>query len=282
MFSVCSINGAEGPPVLGKTETLQALKQQVAALETRPVLAHRDSAVHSGLLAAPRGNVHEVFADTLANTGAALGFALGQARGLLAPSRPGLLILELKSDTQEIGLPYGLGLRSFGLEAEAIVLIRTDTITELLWAMEEAIACRAVAVVVADIAYAHKALDFTASRRLVLRAAESGASVFFVRYAREREASAAKFRWKVEPSLSRPPPFDNRAPGPPRWRVTLEKGSLGKRRTAPDGDVFLVDWSENGFVLADDNSRDLASASRVAALSHAAPAALGHRLSQAG
>jgi protein ImuA len=137
-------------------------------------------------------------------------------------------------------------------------------------------------VVIADIAYAHKALDFTASRRLVLRAAASGASVFFMRYAREREASAAKFRWKVEPSPSRSPRFDKRAPGPPRWRVTLEKGSLGKRRTAPDGEVFLVDWSENGFVLADDNSRDLAGASRVTALSHAAPAALGDRLSQAG
>ena len=43
------------------------------------------------------------------------------------------------------------GSTSFGLDPDAVVLIRTDTIVELLWAMEEAIACRAVAAVVADI-----------------------------------------------------------------------------------------------------------------------------------
>ena len=268
----------------GRIQTLEALKQQVAALENHPVLteAERISA-SAGPLATPRGAVQEVFADSLVNAGAALGFALGQARGLLEPARPGLLIAQLKSDLQETGLPYGLGLKQFGLDAEAIVLIRTDTIVELLWAMEEAIACRAVAVVVADIATPHKALDFTASRRLALRTAASGASVFLVRYGRDREASAAKFRWKVEPAQSRAPRFDSRAPGPPRWRVVLEKGSLGKRRRgAADGQAFVVDWTANGFVLADEYSRDSAGAESVAALPRAASAALGHRLSETG
>jgi protein ImuA len=117
-----------------------------------------------------------------------------------------------------------------------------------------------------------------------LRTAASGASVFLVRYARDREASAAKFRWKIIPELSRSPPFDERAPGPPRWRVVLEKGSLGKRRkAAPDGEEYLVDWSENGFVLADIESRNgVAAVPRRPALSHAASAALGDRLSEAG
>jgi len=272
--------------MMGKAQTLETLKQQVAALETQPLLEDTESyAAPAGLLATPRGCVHEVFADSLANAGSALGFALAQARRMLEPGRPGLIVLQLKSDAQEIGLPYGLGLKSFGLDTAAIVLIRTDTIVELLWALEEAIACRAVGAVVADIAYPHKELDFTASRRLALRSAASGGSVFLVRYGRHREAGAAKYRWRVAPSLSASPPFDDRAPGPPRWRITLEKGSLDvRRRTAAAGEEYLVDWTENGLVLADDtNSRDRAVVlPAYPALSDADPAALGDRLSEAG
>jgi protein ImuA len=271
--------------VLGRTQTLEALRQQVAALETHPLLADAGGPpAPGGLLATPRGALHEVFADTIADAGAALGFALAQARRMLEPARPGLLVLELKSDAQEIGLPYGLGLHGFGLDTEAIVLIRTDTITELLWAIEEAVACRAVGAIVADIASPHKALDFTASRRLALRCAASAGAVFLVRYARDREASAARFRWRVAPALSAAPPFDDRAPGPPRWRVVLEKGRLDQtRRAAPDGEDYLVDWSENEFVLADIAERSRAAAGpRRPALPHAAPAPLGDRLSEAG
>ena len=274
----------------GKAQTLDALKQRVAELEANPVLKDVGStAMPPGLLATPRGAVHEVFADSLIDAGAALGFALAQARRFLAAGRPGLLVLQLKADAQEIGLPYGLGLKSFGLDSEALVLIRTDTIVELLWAIEEAVACRAVGAVVADIAYPHKALDFTASRRLALRCAASAGTVFLVRYARDREASAARYRWRIAPSLSASPPFDEQAPGPPRWRVMLEKGSLDlRRRTAANGEEYLVDWTENGLVLANDqlgkndNRRDRAGASGVAPLPRAHPAALGNGLSQAG
>jgi protein ImuA len=265
-----------------KAKTIAELREKVAAYETKPVLAdHETETAAPSLLATPRGYVHEIFADTLVNTGAAFGFALAQSRTMLSAERPGLLILGLKSETQELGLPYALGFRTFGLEATAFVMIRTDTITELLWAMEEAIACRAVGAVVADVAYPHKALDFTASRRLALRTAASGASVFLVRYARDREATAARYRWRVEPQLSRSPSFDDRAPGPPRWRLTLEKGNLG-RRAGPLGEQYLVDWTENGLVLADIGSRDFARPPAVAPVSHPAPAALGDRLPQTG
>lgn len=270
--------------MLGKAQTLEALKQQVAALETGPLIRDADTRpAAEGLLATPRGVLHEVFADSLADAGAALGFALAQARRMLAPERPGLLILGLKSDAQELGLPYGLGLGSFGLDTEAIVLIRTETIAELLWAIEEAVACRAVGAIVADIAYPHKALDFTASRRLALRCTASGGTVFVVRYARGREASAARYRWHIAPRLSRSPPYDDRAPGPPRWQVTLEKGSLSQsRRGSPHSDAYLVDWTEDGFVPADGGSRSDPGVSRPAALPHRAPAALGDRLPETG
>jgi protein ImuA len=267
-----------------RRQTLDALKLKMAALEANPVLTDgADTAVGGGLLATPGGVVHEIFAGTVVDAGAALGFALGQARGRLGAARPALVFAQLRADAGEIGLPYGLGLSDFGIAAEAMVLVRAESIGELLWAVEEAIACRAVGAVVADIAFAHKALDFTASRRLSLRAAASGAAVLMVRYGREREASAAKFRWQVAPMQSRPPLFDRRAPGGPRWRVKLEKGQLGRsRRAGPEGEDFIVDWTADGFVLADIDGRNDARAAAVAALPAAAPAALGHRLSQAG
>ena len=266
-----------------KASTLAALKERIASFETRPALRDAEAEQSSpGPLATPRGYVHEIFADTVMNTGAAFGFALAQAKTMLSPERPGLLIFQLKSDEQELGLPYGLGFRSFGLDATAFVLIRTDTIVELLWGLEEAIACRAVGAIVADIATPHKALDFTSSRRLSMRTAASGGAVFLVRYGRNREATAARYRWRVEPRISAPLAFDDRAPGPPRWLLTLEKGSLSGRKAGPQGQHYLVDLTENGLVQADIASTDRPGAPAVEALPHAAPAALGHRLPQTG
>lgn len=264
-----------------RAKQIEELKQRIATLESRPLL-HSEESGTEGLLATPAGVVHEVFADTLVETGAALGFALAQARRHLQPCRPGLLILQLKADAQELGFPYAPGLRGFGLEAEAVVLIRTDTVAELLWAAEEAIACRAVGAVVADLAHTHKTLDFTASRRLALRTAAAQSTMFLVRYARGREASAARFRWRIAAQPSRPPPFDQQAPGRPRWEVTLEKGSLGRGRGRAEGKTFLVDWTDNGIVPANTGSRERPRHAGGTALSAAAPAALGHRLSETG
>jgi len=269
---------------LSKQQALQNLRASIEMIEKRPPLEEASpfNADSGSFLAAPSGVLHEIFADEPRDAAAPLGFALAQSRQLLSKERPAIIVLQLSTDAQELGVPYGLGLVSFGLDPDAIVLARMDDPTDLLWAMEEAIACRAVAAVIADIAAPIKALDFTASRRFSLRAAASGCSAFLIRYARDREASAARFRWRLSPMLSQPPPFDGRAPGHPRWQVTLEKGSFGGRRlnTAPEGEIFLVDWTERGFerVTGDDRSR---SARRSTPISGPLPAALGDRLSEA-
>lgn len=266
-------------------QNIESLRAQIAALEKRPPLGEGAAALRlgggkpGGLLATPSGLVHEVFADETRDGGAALGFALGLARGLLTPERPAILIMQLGHETQETGVPYGAGLRQFGLDPEAIVLARADTITELLWAIEEALACRAVAAVVADVASHHKTLDFTASRRLSLRAQAAGGSVFLVRYGLEREASAARLRWHVVAAPSAPAPFDARAPDRPRFAVTLEKGRL---RGLPAEARLILEWTEHGFALVDDGTSDGLAAGGSAPLSGAEPAALGDRLSQAG
>lgn len=233
---------------------LEALRLRIAAIETRPVLAGTalsQAGTAQGVLPLPAGVLTEVFADEQRDSGAALGFSLGLARGLLSGRRSALIVLQLADEAQEMGVAYGSGLSHFGLDPERVVLARPKTIIELLWAMEEAIACRSVAAVIADIGSRHKALDFTASRRLSLRSASAGASVFLVRYLREREASAAKYRWRVTPAPSGAVPFDARAPGPPRWQARLEKGRLRpEQAAAADGENYLLDWTDDGFVLA--------------------------------
>jgi protein ImuA len=277
---------------------LDALRLKIAALEKRPLLAEGaallaerlgrvandrgENADPLELLAAPSGLLHEVFADEPRQSGAALGFTFGLARQLLTSERQAVLYLQLMGEGQELGLPYGAGLTQFGIDPAQLVIGRIDSMTELLWAMEEAIACRAVAGVIADLASHPKALDFTVSRRLSLRASAAGTSAFLVRYGRGREASAAKLRWRISPAMSGELPFDPRAPGIPRFQIEIEKGRLGDKTQRAEGRTMLVDWTENGFVSVEPKRRTGTAVQRAAAPSRPVAAPLGHRLSQAG
>lgn len=268
----------------GMAAEIARLRARIADIERRPIVsgAADSSADRSaGMIAAPRGAVHEVFSDDLRNAGTALGFTLMQARALLDAGRPALILVQLAHEADETGLIYGPGFDLFGIDADAVTLVRAGSVTELLWAVEEAVACTAVAAVVADIASSHKALDFTVSRRLALRAEASGTSAFLVRYGHEREASAARYRWRVMPAASGPPPFDARAPGLPRFSVTLEKGRLAD---FPEGAALTLDWTkEHGFALVDPGrgaDADAAPRPRPSS-SRPQPAALGDGLSQA-
>jgi protein ImuA len=263
---------------LSKHQALASLRARIETIEKRPLLAERAAIPASpGFFAMPGGMVHEIFADQIRDNGAALGFALGQALGLLSVERPALLVLQLTRDGLDIGVPYGAGLKSFGIEPDNVVIGRMEDPADLLWAMEEAIVCRAVAAVIADIATPMKALDFTASRRLNLRSVAAGSSTFIVRYGRGREASAAHFRWRVLPASSAPSPFDARAPSGARWHVQLEKGRLGSRR---DAVKWILDWTGNGFATVEPQG-DATRPAGDTALPGAHPAALGDRLSQA-
>lgn len=275
---------------------LDVLRRKIAALEKRPALAEgaavaaqrpgRPVAANDTrprveqLLTIPPGVLHEVFVDEQRNGTAGLGFALGLARGLIGSGRQAILYLQLVEQTQEIGVPYALGLQGFGIDPDKLILARANSLTELLWAMEEAVACRAVAGVIADIHGHPKALDFTASRRLSLRSSAGGSSVFLIRYGREREASAAKLRWRVEPVLSAGQAFDPQAPGSPRYVVEIEKRRLAGKTTRAETMRLTLDWTENGFVSDEDGSRT--GQNFAAPAPRPVAATLGDRYAQAG
>ena len=265
---------------LAREERLAALRTSIADIEKRPVLAEARVLPQyvngGGFPVLAGGMVQEVFTNERRNGGAALGFALAQARGLLSGRRQAVVYLQMASEAQEMGLPYGPGLASFGFDPDRMVLIRPANIVELLWAAEEAIACQAVAAVVADVAGQPKTLDFTASRRLSLRADASGTTIFLLRYGAWREASAAQLRWNLLPGLSAETPFDARAPGQTRWRARLEKGVVADRQNQE----WLLEWGENGFQIIDETRANANQSPGRTALPDAVPADLAHRLPQ--
>jgi protein ImuA len=276
---------------------LETLRLKIAALEKRPMLAEGAALVaqrlgapsaandtrleFAELLAAPAGVLHEIFADEQQQGSVALGFALGLVRSLIGGERRAIVYLQLADETQELGLPYAIGLKQFGIDPDMLIIGRVGNVTELLWAMEEAISCRAVAGAIADIAGHPKALDFTVSRRLSLRTSAAGTSAFLLRYGREREASACKLRWRVSPAPSGEQAFDSLAPGLLRFRVEIEKKRLGSKLQRAENKRLVLDWTENGFVSAG-SARSGAHSHKTAAVSRPQPAALGDRLSQAG
>lgn len=265
-----------------KKQTIIDLRQRISALERHPVLAENNAPGKTAsqiILRTPKGVLHEVWTDETRNAGATLGFSLGQARGLLTPSRQAVLWLQLAHDSQEIGLPYGAGLAGFGFDPRRLVIGRVQKIKDLLWAAEEAIACRSVAAIVADIGHPSKILDFTATRRLALRAQSGGTSLFLLRYGHQREVSAAAYRWRVHPTLSTPMPFDTRAPGGVRWHVQLEKGH-GLKGSHKENNDWILNWTKNGFELDENRQGGVQHRTATTALSGAQPAPLGHRLSE--
>ena len=103
----------------------------------------------------------------------------------------------------ESGAPYGPGLDQFNLAPERLLTVAAAHRRDLLWAMEEALRCRAIGAVIGELR--HGELDTVAVRRLSLAAAESGALALLLRAAPANDASTAATRWIVgaAPSAAR-------------------------------------------------------------------------------
>ncbi len=179
-----------------------------------------------------RGALHEIAAVSEAHLAAATGFALGLA-ALSFPVIPGrreaanpesitpaaeygfrvrafgasrndeevagggksLLWLAEDMTLAESGAPYGPGLDAFGLLPEHLLTVAAARPRDLLWAMEEALRCRAVHAVIGELRRGE--IDRVAIRRLSLAAAESGALALLLRGAPINDASTAATRWIV-------------------------------------------------------------------------------------
>ncbi|WEF23649.1 hypothetical protein [Paracoccus sp. S3-43] len=146
--------------------------------------------------------------------GAAAGFALA------ALPEGALFWAQDRLSGREAGAPFlpGIGRR----------LLRADLSrpADVLAAMEDALSCPSLAAVVGEIWGDPAALDFTATRRLAMRAEAAGRPCWLLRRAASADASAARMRWRVAACPSVPSADDPAAPGDPCWRVGLFRSRL--------------------------------------------------------
>jgi protein ImuA len=218
-------------------------------------IAAIDAALAGGLT---RGALHEIAAAGEAHAAAAAGFALGLSssscpalcqastssdrvtkQGVDGRDKPGhdgrgncLVWIAEDMALAESGAPYGPGLDAFGLAPERLLTVAAAHQRDLLWAMEEALRCRAVAVVIGELRQG--AIDPVAVRRLSLAAAQNGALALLLRAAPPHDASTAATRW-----IAGAAPHD-------RFAVRLTRNRRG-----PLG-AWMLQWSDDDerFMLA--------------------------------
>src|SRR5215813_13034085 len=260
---------------------IDRLRRQLCALEAATGLAGDcgaplalghpviDGALGGGLSA---GALHEVAAAREAETAAASGFVLALAarmtswrgastaignscdararndeRAVSVTSGRHVLWVAEDLSLAENGAPYGPGLDGIGIAPERLITVAAARERDVLWAMEEALRCRAVGMVIGEIR-PHN-IDQVATRRLALSAAAGNALGLILRTAPDDGPSAAATRWIVgaaPSSHSGEGDEERHGVGPPRLLARLvrnRRGHLG---------AWIVEWNsvEQRFELA--------------------------------
>ncbi|WP_199699588.1 ImuA family protein [Notoacmeibacter ruber] len=155
-----------------------------------------------------RPRLAEAFSSRSAD-GANTGFVLAH---LSRTTRPFLWITD-RLTLCEIGEPYAV--------SRPFIRARLSRPADVLIAAEEGLRCGALSAVVAEIWGNPKVLDFTASKRLAMRAETSGTPCWLIRHGAKADLSAARDRWRLHSLPSAPLPYDPKAPGGSLWHAEL-------------------------------------------------------------
>jgi protein ImuA len=168
----------------------------------------------------PLGAIHEFVSIGAEDASASTGFIAGVLSKLM---KSGGAVLWIGSSRTL----FPPALASFGIDPDKIIFIDLQNQRDVLWAMEEALKCDALAAVVGEM----QELSFTVSRRFQLAVEQSRVTGFILRRnPRNLTTTACIARWKI---TSLPGTFDNDMPGVgfPHWNVELLKIRNGKPGT---------------------------------------------------
>ena len=256
----------EGAPV-----RIEELRRQLAALE--PTLAGEcdallalDNPVIDGALGGGLGlsALHEIAAARETDVAAASGFALALAARMA--SRVALTTLgnswDARNDASacasavlwiaedlslaENGALYGPALDGIGIAPERLITVAAARGRDVLWAMEEALRCRAVDMVIGEMR--PRGIDQVATRRLALAAAAGNALGLILYTTADDVPSAAVTRWSIGAACDAAPRDTERCHGigPPRFLARLLRNRRGPLGT------WIVEWNsvEQRFELA--------------------------------
>jgi protein ImuA len=227
-----------------------------------------DDALGGGLA---RGALHEITAACEPESTTATGFALAlamqanrvprapplsacgerertelAARGFHPDKRKTVVWIAEDLSVAENGALYGPGFDETGIAPERLIAVAGARPRDVLWAMEEALRCRAVDVVIGELR-AHE-IDQVATRRLALAAAAGNTLGLFLRTAPSDDHSAAVTRWIIG-ATSSASAGKNRSVGAPRLTARLVRNRRGHLGT------WIVEWNsvEQRFKLATDS-----------------------------
>lgn len=260
----------------GMAERLSLLRRDIAGIAAAPHPApagaararvpfgatRLDSMLAGGLAT---GALHEITAAAPGDAPAAAGFVLALAALFAARRKAPLIWIGEDFAGLEQGELYGPGLALNGIDPAHLVLVRTANAKDALWAMEEALKCRAPAVVIGEI-YSAKLYDLTASRRLVLAAQKQGTTglIFLagaVRAAALSSSAETRFEIRARPSLLQVSAGDRMPlPGPAAFDVRIAKARAGPAGFFIDRDKFHpVLWSHREVLFRDALSLPLAA-----------------------
>lgn len=151
---------------------------------------------------------------------AAAGFVLAQ----LGPGTAPVLWIQDRLVRRETGRPFlvGHGLR------RPLMVMQLSRPVDVMIAVEEGLRCKALAAVIAEVQGNPTAVNFTAMKRLALRAEASGVPCWLIRQGATADLSAARDRWRIATLPSASNPDDPHAPGDPRWRIELFRSRDGQ------------------------------------------------------
>lgn len=179
----------------------------------------------------PSGWLHELWTPHPHDHAAATAWALSVIR----PGKKPLLWITSLDLLREQGLPYAPGLVQMGMSPEDFILVRTRSMDDALWALEEAIKSNAFAGVIGEITD----LSLTNSRRLSLAVQTQQARCLLLIRSETAPQSAAYSRWRTSAYPSAEGSNTNACPGAARLQADLHKHRGGEppRQT-------LMEWQD--------------------------------------
>lgn len=183
-----------------------------------------------------KGALHELCAQP-GDHATACAFSLMLALRIQAERKPILWVREDKCERMS-GTVYGPGLLEIGANPDNVILVQAPDTLSALRAGADIVGCMGLGAAIIEPFSAAKALDLTASRKLVLAAEKSGVTAFVLRESGAPIASAAATRWQVAAAPSRILPGE--APG--HTAIALE---LVRHRGGISPFSCILEWNRD-------------------------------------
>ncbi|WP_373085919.1 ImuA family protein [Sneathiella sp.] len=182
-----------------------------------------------------RGAIHEFVPASYPDFAAAFGFMACLLHKLRDTETAPVIWCGFGDRTDFPHTPYPHGLAALGPAPDNFLHVEVKREKDMLWVIEEGLSSPTGPLIGAIYTSSEKLYDFTASRRLSVRAARYGGTLLLLRHYMASHpmasgSTAAVTRWVISSRPSSPVQHNNAkvpAVGPPRWHVTLARCKQG-------------------------------------------------------